>query len=49
MEADIEKDQQALTKLQMQQREATTQLTELEEQHERHHPSARRVETDREE
>ncbi len=48
MEGEIEKDQTALTELQMQQREATTRLTELEEIQERLSPSSRRVETDRE-
>ena len=48
MEGKIEKDQPALTQLQMQQREATTRLTDLEEKQERLSPSSRRVETDRE-
>ncbi len=48
LEGQIEKNQTDLTALQMQQREATTHLTELEEKQERLSPSSRRVETDRE-
>jgi len=48
MESEIAKDQATLTALQMQQKEMTMFLTELEEKQERLNPSSRRVETDRE-
>ena len=46
LEEKIAKDQIALAALQLQQREATTLLNELEEKDERLHPSSRRIETD---
>lgn len=46
LEEKIAKDQIALAALQLQQREATTHLNELEEKDERLHPSSRRIETD---
>jgi len=49
LEEKIAKDQIALAALQLQQREATTLLNELEEKDERLHPSSRRIETDKEE
>ena len=49
MEGEIEKDQTRLTALQLQQRETTTRLTDLEATHERLHPASRKIETDREE
>ena len=49
MEGEIEQDQGRLTALQLQQRETTTRLTDLEAMHERLHPASRKITTDREE